>query len=155
MPCRWNELLVLGAVLTMSERGAAQQARELGVQIIGTLSDPTLAVAGGYAALRASARSRISASLAAGVADGEWAGRGELLGHFLLGPGERRRPGFYVAGGLAGVVGAVHRGYLVLTAGVEAQPGTDSGWALELGVGGGFRVALGYRWRRFAGVAAQ
>jgi hypothetical protein len=155
MPCRWNELLVLGAVLTMSERGAAQQARELGIQVIGTFSDPALAVAGGYAALRASARTRISASLNAGVSDGEWAGRGELLGHFLLTPGERRRPGFYVAAGIAGVIGTVRRGYLVLTTGVETRPGTESGWALEMGVGGGFRVALGYRWRRFAGVATQ
>ncbi len=155
MPCRWNELLVLGAALTMSERGAAQQARELGAQATITLSDPAVAVAGGYAALRASARTRISVGLGAGVGDGEWAGRGELLGHFLLAPGERSRPGFYVAGGIAGVIGAVRRGYLVLTAGVETRPGTNSGWALELGVGGGFRVALGYRWRRFAAVGIQ
>jgi hypothetical protein len=73
--------------------------------------------------------------------------RGELLGHFLLSPGKRSGPGFYFAGGLAGVTGEVTRGYLVLTMGLEDRPGAGSGWAVEAGIGGGFRVGLGYRWR--------
>jgi hypothetical protein len=77
-------------------------------------------------------------------------GRGELLGHFHLAPEERRKPGFYLAGGIAGVVGAVRRGYLVLTAGLESDPAGGSGWAIEAGIGGGVRLGLGYRWRRFS-----
>jgi hypothetical protein len=138
-----------GAALTWADIGAAQQARELGAQTIGTFSDPGLLVAGGYGALRTTGRSRVSLSLALGASDGELAVRGELLGHFLLSPEEHRTPGFYLAGGVAGVEGAVSRGYLVLTAGVEQAPRGGSGWALELGVGGGARVALGYRWRWF------
>jgi hypothetical protein len=79
--------------------------------------------------------------------------RGELLGHFLLSPEESRKAAFYFAGGIAGVEGAgastVSRGYLVLTLGVEAQPGAGSGWTFEAGVGGGVRLAAGYRWRWF------
>jgi hypothetical protein len=151
MASPWRELLVLGAALTWTEIGAAQQIREAGVQAIGTFSDPGLLVAGGYGALRASGRTRLSLSLAAGTSNDEVAVRGELLGHFLLSPEERRKAGFYLAGGIAGVEGAVSRGYLVLTAGVEQAPRGKSGWALEIGVGGGVRVALGYRWRWFGG----
>lgn len=149
MRCRWRELLVLGAALTSAESGAAQQIREIGIQAIGTLSDPALAVAAGYGALRTSGRTRLSASLGAGVSDGRLAWRGELLGHFLLSPEERRNPGFYLAGGIAGVWGARDRAYLVLTLGVEQRPRSPSGWAAELGVGGGVRAVLAYRWRWF------
>jgi hypothetical protein len=155
MSCRWRELLLVGAALSSNDRAAAQQVLEIGVQAMGTFSDPALAAAGGYGALRASGRTRVSAAIGAGVADGELALRGELLGHFLLSPGERKQPGFYFAGGIAGVEGAAPRGYLVLTLGIEDRPGASSGWAVEMGVGGGFRVALAYRWRRFSGVATQ
>jgi hypothetical protein len=150
MRCRWGELLAWGAVLTVARAAPAQQVREVGIQAVGTFSDPGLAVVGGYGALRVSTRTRISALLGAGIAGEDWVGRGELLGHFLLAPEERDKPGFYVAGGIAGVIGAVDRGYLVLTAGLESSPSGDSGWAVEAGIGGGFRLALGYRWRRFA-----
>ncbi len=149
MPCPWHELRVLGMALGLVQTVSAQQVREVGVQAIGTFSDPGLAVLGGYGALRASTRTRISVALTGGVAGGDWVGRGELLGHFLLAP-ERRKPGFYLAAGIAGVVGAVRRGYLVLTAGLESDPAGGSGWAVEAGIGGGVRLSLGYRWRRFS-----
>ena len=144
-----------GAVLSWGQRGAAQQVRELGVQAIGTFSDPGLAVLGGYGALRTSGRTRISLSVAAGVSGGELTGRGEVLGHFLLSPEKLQKPGFYLAGGVAGVEGAVSRGYLVVTAGVEQAPSGKSGWALEFGVGGGVRLGLGYRWRWLRGIAGK
>jgi hypothetical protein len=149
MRCRWAELLLITASFQPARFGAAQQVREIGIQAVGTLSDPTLAVAGGYGAVGTSGRTRVSASIGAGLSDGELAWRGELLGHFLLSPEERQRPGFYLAGGLAGVEGPVSRGYLVVTVGVEQRPRAATGWALEAGIGGGFRVALGYRWRWF------
>jgi hypothetical protein len=149
MPCRWGELLACGAALALARPAPAQQVREIGIQAIGTLSDPDLAVLGGYGALRASARTRVSALVGAGIAGGDWVGRGELLGHFLLAPDQRRKAGFYLAGGIAGVIGAVDRGYLVLTAGLESSPASGGGWVVEAGIGGGFRLALGYRWRHF------
>jgi hypothetical protein len=153
MRFRWRELLVVGVALPT--QGTAQQIRELGIQAVGTASDPVLAVAGVYGGLRTSGRTRVSASLGAGISGRELAWRGELLGHFLLSPEDRRRAGFYFAGGIAAVEGAVSRGYLVLTLGVEERPRADSGWALEVGIGGGVRVGLGYRWRWFPGIQTQ
>jgi hypothetical protein len=53
------------------------------------------------------------------------------------------------------VDGPVSRGYLVLTLGIEERPRSSSGWALELGIGGGARIGFGYRWRRFSGIYTQ
>lgn len=155
MRFRWRELLVAGAALTRSRSGAAQQIREIGIEAIATASDPALAVAGAYGALRTAGRTRVSVTLAAGLSDGDLAWRGEVLAHFLLSPEARRKAGFYFAGGIAAVEGPVSRGYLVLTLGLEERPRTRSGWAVEAGVGGGIRVGLGYRWRRFPLIPTQ
>jgi hypothetical protein len=145
----WRELLLTVAILARAETGATQQIWEVGIQALGTSSRPVLAVVGGYGALRTSGRTRVSVSAGVGISDGDLAGRGELLAHFLLSPEERHRAGFYVAGGAAVVDGPVSRGYLVLTLGLEDRPRARSGWAVEAGLGGGVRLMLGYRWRRF------
>jgi hypothetical protein len=147
MPFPWPELAALAGIVAWVAPAAAQHGREIGVQATVTVSDPALAVAGAYAALRTSARTRVSVNLGAGIAAGEPAGRAEVLGHFLLNPGQPKGAAFYFAGGLAAVTGPVPGGYLVVSAGLEERPGRHAGWALEVGVGGGFRVAAGYRWR--------
>jgi hypothetical protein len=38
--------------------------------------------------------------------------------------------------------------YLLLVLGVENAPGGGGGSFLEVGVGGGARLAVGYRWRK-------
>jgi hypothetical protein len=153
MPLPWPELLLAGALIKAAPL-AAQQGREVGVQVLATASDPALAVAGVYGAVRTAARTRLSAAVGAGLSSGDLAFRGELLGHFLLSPNQRERPGFYLAAGIAGVEGPVDRGYLVLTVGLEDRPGAASGWGVEVGVGGGVRVMLGYRWRRLRAATA-
>lgn len=155
MRCRWRELLGLGVALACTTPGAAQEAWEIGVLAMATSSDPVLAIAGAYGGFRTSGRTRLSASIGAGISDGDLAWRGELLGHFLLSPEERRKSGFYFAGGVAAVEGPVSRGFLVLTVGLEERPRAPSGWALEAGFGGGLRIALGYRWRFFSRGAPQ
>lgn len=125
----------------------AQQVREVGVQALVATSDPALVTGGIYAALRPSPRARLAATIGAGVSDGRAAARGELLAHFLLSPGATRKPGAYVGGGLAGVVGPIDQGYIVVLAGLESAPGASSGWAVEAGVGGGVRLTAGWRWR--------
>jgi len=54
----------------------------------------------------------------------------------------------------AGVAGEVHggdvRGLLVALLGLEARPWSGGGWFLEAGVGGGVRLAAGYRLIRLA-----
>jgi len=150
MSSRWASLAVAAALAAAPAQ--AQLATELGVQAIGTASDPALGAGGVYAALRTSSRVRFSLGAAVGGSDGELAWRGELLAHFLLTPRARRGVGAYGAGGIAGVAGPVDEGYLVLTLGVEARPGAGSGWFLEAGVGGGARLALGFRRRWFRGI---
>lgn len=147
MPSRWARLLVLGSLA--AGPAEAQQARELGPQAIGTASDPAFASAGLYAGVRTSRRVRLSAGAAIGGADGRAAWRGELLAHFLLAPGARRGVGGYAAGGVAVVGGPVDEGYLVLTLGLETSPGGRAGWFVEGGVGGGARLAVGWRRRWF------
>lgn len=147
MPLRSFELLAVAGALTLAAPLAGQQGRELGAQAVATASDPALVVAGPYAAIRTSTRTRLSLSAGAGFSAGDPAFRGEILGHFLLSPNKRRGAAFYFAGGIAGVRGPVDRGYIVLSAGLEARPAAGSGWAVEAGIGGGVRLALGYRWR--------
>ena len=136
------------ALLLATSPADAQHIVELGVQGLATAADPAVAVGGVYGALRTSLRTRVSAALAAGVSGGDGAWRGELLAHFLLNPTRRRGAGLYGAGGIAVAGGPVDEGYVVLTLGVEGRPGAPSGWFAEAGVGGGARLALGYRWRR-------
>ena len=127
-------VLVLGK-FAMAAPLVGQEGVELGIQAVAAGSEPLLAVAGLYGAVRTSTRSRLSASAGAGISSDGAAFRGEVLGHFLLSPNKRRGPGFYLAGGIAAVAGPVDRGYLVLTAGLEGRPGAKSGWAAEVGIG--------------------
>ena len=155
MGSRWAEraaaalALALAAALLAGTRPVeAQQVTELGVLGIATASDPALAGAGVYAAVRTSLRTRVSAAATVGASAGAAAFRGELVGHFLLNPTRRSGVGAYGAGGLAVVAGPVDQGYLVLALGLEARPGAPSGWFVVGGVGGGARLAVGWRWRR-------
>jgi hypothetical protein len=127
----------------------AQMVKEWGVQAIAAFADPAFAGGGAYGALRFGERTRAAVTLNPGVQDGEFAFRGELLGHLLVNGRSARHPQLYAFGGVAGEAGPVTRGWLVLGAGLEARPGGRSGWALELGVGGGVRISAGFRWRRF------
>jgi hypothetical protein len=139
---RWSAALLLAASPL-----AAQQVREIGLQTTVTASDPALVVGGVSGAIRTSLRTRVSLAAGVGASRGEAAWRGELLAHFLLNPDRRRGVGIYGAGGLAVVGGPVDQGYLVLALGLEASPGRPAGWFVEAGVGGGARLAAGYRWR--------
>lgn len=149
MRSSWSSGTILATLLLAPATVCAQAVPEFGVVAAATASDPALAAAGAYGALRTSLRTRASIAGMLGVSGGEAVGRAELLMHFLLSPTRVRGVGAYGAGGLGLVGGPVDRGYVVLTLGVESRPGAPSGWFLEAGVGGGARIAAGYRWRRF------
>lgn len=142
-------LLLLGAGATP---GAAQQLQgyELGFQGLLLLQDPVWSGGALHGAWRPGGGARFSLGLGLGSADGELSGRGELLAHFLLSPERASGVGPYAFGGAAVVTGSRHQGYLVLGLGLEGRPGGRSGWFLEGGVGGGARIAAGWRWRRLA-----
>jgi len=155
MDLRWASLAaapLLAAVALAGGpgRATAQQAKEFGVGVIATASDPALGVGAVYGALRTSRRMRLSVAAGAGVSDDRAAWRGELLAHFLLSQARLQGAGLYGAGGIAVVGGPVEQGYVVLTLGLEARPAARDGWFVEVGVGGGARLAAGYRWRRFS-----
>lgn len=149
MNSTWGRLAaVMVALLLAPDVGAAQRARELGLHGVFTAQDEELLAGGVYGALRTTRRTRLAATAAAGSAGGEFVLRGELLGHFLLSPTSRSL-GVYGGGGIAGIAGAGEEGFLVLLLGIEHAPGGRSGWYLEGGLGGGARIAAGYRWRSF------
>ena len=92
-------------------------------------------------------------AFAAGCGDYERAlgVRLEATAQFLLRPGERDGVGPYAGLGLAfvGSEGARGASYLTALLGVDQGPGARAGWYAELGLGGGVRLALGRRFRRF------
>ena len=90
----------------------------------------------------------------AGDLGGSFAGRFEGLATFHLNP--ERQKGFtpYVAGGIAANLSRpANRGYIEILMGIEERPGRRSGLFLELGLGGGMRLAAGYRLRSGKGIS--
>jgi hypothetical protein len=141
---------LVGAFLLLDAPALQGQIRwELGPQGVATLAHPALVAGGLYGAYRPGwgGRVRLGLSLAAGSQDGVATGRGEVSFHFLLSPGRPRGVSLYGLGGLAAVIGRADRGFLMVGLGLESSPGARAGWGLEAGVGGGARLALGYRWR--------
>jgi hypothetical protein len=149
MTSLWGSRAILSALLLAPAAATAQTVPELGVIGAVTGSDPALVAVGAYGALRTSLRTRASIAGMLGASGGDAAWRAELLMHFLLSPTRERGVGAYGAGGIGVVGGPADQGYVVLTLGLESRPAAPSGWFLEAGVGGGARVAAGYRWRRF------
>jgi hypothetical protein len=120
---------------------------EAGLQGLAAISDTTLAGGGPVLAIRPMASTRIALAAAFGSAGGAFATRIELLGHFLLDPARQHGVGIYGIGGVAYVHDRADHGYLVVGAGAEWSPGGSRGWFAEGGIGGGWRLAAGYRWR--------
>jgi hypothetical protein len=75
--------------------------------------------------------------------------RAEAAIEYQVSPRAVGRMGVYFGAGLAGVVGAGRGGYLLLYLGLERSAGLPSGWAVEAGLGGGFRIRGAYHWRHF------
>lgn len=102
-------------------------------------------------ARRPGGQGRFAFSAAGGDYDGLVGMRLEATAQFLLRPGDRVGVGPYAGLGLAfvGAESAHGAGYLTALLGVESAPGGPTGWYAELGLGGGVRLALGRRWRRF------
>jgi hypothetical protein len=120
---------------------------EVGVAGLGSFASPTFGGGGLSFSVRPGGDVRVLGLLAAGARRHRLTGRGELVLHYLLAPERRRGVGLYGIGGIAGISGPGSAGYLVLGVGAESSPGGRSGWLVEAGVGGGFRAAVGWRFR--------
>lgn len=145
-------VVALGLLAGMPAAAPAQRGTEAGLAGATLFSDAEFIGGGGVVALRPGGRLRLQLAGLAGDADGLTL-RGELSGQFLLAPSRTGGVGSYGFAGVAGTAGPTDAGYLLLGLGVEADPGGRHGWWIEAGVGGGVRIALGWRWRRLgAGV---
>ncbi len=133
--------------------GQEPQGFEVGVLGVGALATPNFFGAGLTGAVRPGGRLRLSLSALPGSQADRFALRGEATGHFMLNPARRHGLGFYGVGGVAALLGPRDAGYVVLGLGLETAPAGRSGLIVEAGVGGGVRIAVGWRrrWLRIPG----
>lgn len=124
---------------------------EWGLHLTASVVDSTRValVAGPRLGLRTPGGTRAVVSFGAGFRGDSASARAEAAVEYQLSPHAAGRAGVYVGGGLVGVVGAGRGGYLLLYVGLEQSPGLPGGWAVEAGLGGGFRIRGAYHWRRF------
>ena len=94
---------------------------------------------------------RIALPLAGGAVAGDPAARAQLTLQLVVNPFARTGAGLY--GGLGAAFSARRgkpgQGYVAVLLGVESAPGRRHGWYGELGLGGGYRAAAGWRVRWF------
>jgi hypothetical protein len=149
-------LLLLGC--SAAPLAAQRQGMVLEWGVHGTVTastdGPIGLVAGPRLALRSFGGTRMALSVGAGFRGDRASARGEAALEYVLAPRAQRRTSVYLGGGLAGVLGGGKGGYLMVYAGVERSPGLPAGWAVEAGLGGGFRMRAAYHWRRFRRAAA-
>jgi len=128
----------------------AQGVREMQIHAAGVASRPFFGGAGGGLGFRDADRNRWQGALALGLLDGDGMGaRGDFVYHFLLDPRKRQGSALYGGGGLtAQLTGGRVTPYVLLVVGAENAPGGAGGSFVELGVGGGVRFLVGYRWRK-------
>jgi hypothetical protein len=132
----------------------AQQELEWRAQALGTVSRTPASFigAGGGLVLRGGTGTGVGINAALGVRDGNLAGRGEALVSFSLDPLRERGLAPYLAGGFALVGDRVGvREYLVAVLGLSVNPGRGTGGFVEVGVGGGLRLAAGFAVRHRRG----
>lgn len=101
---------------------------------------------------RLDSQTRFAGLAAVGMLGGAAALRLELTAQLIVNPSGRGGAGLYAGTGVAwqGGRGTSGHGYVTALVGVERAPGSRRGWFAELGLGGGVRLCLGLRWRRFA-----
>lgn len=136
-------LALLAAVPAAAQSPRGFEAGAAGALL---LAEPEFAGGGALLALRPGGRMRLQLTALVGDADGV-TGRGEFAVHYLVTPGAPRGAGIYGLAGAALSAGPREAGYFLLGLGIEAAPAGSGGWWLEAGVGGGARLALGWRWR--------
>jgi hypothetical protein len=131
----------------------AQRGRDIQAFALGLVRDSPVVGAGAGAGLRFGRGLRVGGTVAAGWTEPDvWVGRGELVLAFHLYPVRPGRAGGYVGAGVGGELARRRlRGVVLALLGVEARPWRHGGLFAEVGVGGGVRLALGYRTIRLAG----
>ncbi len=142
--------LALSVLLAAAAPCRAQRQSELQVWGLAAASKPAFHGAGLGLGFRDEGRTRFAVAGALGsFQDGSLGGRADATLQFLLNPQKRSGAAIYGGGGLTLAAG---RGqatpYLLLVLGAAHAPGGPGGSFVEVGVGGGVRIAVGYRWRK-------
>jgi hypothetical protein len=145
-----SALALLPALLAVPATLRAQAAREAQLWAVAAASKPAFYGAGFGVAWRDEQRTRVAADLALGsFGDARFGARADLAIQFLLDPARRAGTAVYGGGGLSVAVrGGRLTPYALVVLGAEGAPGGGGGSFVEIGVGGGVRVAVGYRWRK-------
>jgi hypothetical protein len=148
--CWRRSALLLAPALAAAHPAPAQSVTETQVWAVAVASRPGFYGGGFGLGWRNGQRDRLAPAVALGeLGDGHFGARADLSYQFLLDPDKRSGAAVYGGGGLTA---ALARGrvtpYLLLVLGVENAPGGSGGSFLEIGVGGGVRIAVGYRWRK-------
>ncbi|MBI1967028.1 MAG: hypothetical protein HYS40_03475 [Gemmatimonadetes bacterium] len=147
--------VALALTLAVAPPGAAAAqgltATELGAGAQAAFARREFAGGGLAVARRISSQTRLALGAAGGTLAQRAAVRLEATAQFLVTPAGRSGAGLYGGAGLAfqGAGRTPGAGYLVVLLGLERAPGRRAGWFTELGLGGGVRVAAGWRWRWF------
>ena len=142
----------LAALLLLPVPVAAQRGWDAQAGAIGLVRDSSVVVGGLGAGLRFGRGMRAALTLASGwVAPDAAVGRAEATLAYHLFPQRPGRAGWYLGAGVAAELARGHvRGLVLALLGVEARPWRGGGVFAEFGVGGGLRVAVGYRSIRLA-----
>lgn len=126
----------------------AQELSEWQVHGLGVLGDSTFVGAGAGLGIRLGRRIWLRAGATPGVLEDELSLRSELLVIFHFSPSRSGGLGFYGGGGASVTFrSSESEEFAVVLLGVESQPGAAGNWFGELGLGGGLRIAAGYRRR--------
>lgn len=138
------------AVLTRPLAGQQLSATEVDAGPVGTWARRTFSGAAVGIARRPGGESRLALVTAFGAVDGHAALRLEATAQFIVLPGAKTGISPYGGVGVAYLGARPYRGsgMLVMLVGVEQAAARPRGWFGELGLGGGLRLRLGYRWRR-------
>jgi hypothetical protein len=147
----WASGALAAALLGLPGPLQAQRGHDVQGQVLGLAGAAAFLGAGAGAGLRFGVGTRLSLTASGGWLEtaGAAARLEALAAYHLVAPG-RPRPSLYGGTGLAVTAtdGAVH-GHLVLVLGLEAGARTGGGWFVETGIGGGVRMAVGYRLTRW------
>lgn len=147
---RVRSLALVVALIVTATPAHSQGWREFQAGALAVASRPAF---GGLAiglGLRDRGRTRLSLQVAGGAFDeGTAAGRIEAVWNFLLDPQRTTGVAIYGGGGaaLSTLRGGRLRGSVLVLLGLENRPGSRSSRFVEIGVGGGARIAAGFRSR--------
>lgn len=131
--------------------GQALKATEIGAGATVVLAHRTFWGPELRVARRTTGQGRLALALACGDYESALGVRLEGTAQFMLRPAERTGAGPYAGLGLTfvGAEGTSGATYLTTLLGYDQRPGARSGWYAEVGLGGGVRLAVGRRFRRF------